>query len=177
MQNLILGNPDSARVAAGDADLELGIEGFNYSDLYRPERLRELAGRFYEEVAREDAALHDSLRTYLEARGENLRGTKQESELLIVAAKHLSRFVARLFRVEREREAHAESIRAQSAVFEFKTFVARRATKRVPAERALTFDVDSVHSALDALRRAAFADTLASDDELGVALVAARLLA
>jgi NADPH-dependent glutamate synthase beta subunit-like oxidoreductase/NAD(P)H-flavin reductase len=175
MQNTVL-DGDARAATANETDFELGVEGFSYSDLYRPERLRELAEKFYDAVAREDAALHDSLRTYLGARGENLRGTKAESELLIAAAKHLSRFVARLFNVEREREAHAGSILAQTSVFEFKAFVARRAVKRVPAERALTFDVDAVHSALDALRRAAFADTLALDDELGVALMTARLL-
>ncbi|HLL74922.1 MAG TPA: hypothetical protein VK421_06625, partial [Pyrinomonadaceae bacterium] len=177
MQNTTLDGGTHATAGAAGVDFELGVEGFSYSDLYRPGRLRDLAARFYEEVAREDAALHDSLRNYLAARGENLRGTKQESELLIASAKHLSRFVARLFNVGREREAHAASILAQSAVFEFKTFVARRAVKRVPAERALTLDVDAVHAALDALRRSAFADTLAADDELGVALMTTRLLA
>ena len=177
MQNTFLDGAAPADADQTENDFKLGVEGFTYSDLYRPARLRDLADRFYDSVAREDTALHASLREYLAARGENLRGTKEESELLIAAAKHLSRFVARLFDVEREREEHAGSILAQSAVFEFKTFVARRALKRVTPERALTVDVDSVHAALDALRRAAFADTLALDDELGVSLMTARLLA
>ncbi|MCA1630608.1 MAG: FAD-dependent oxidoreductase [Acidobacteria bacterium] len=105
------------------------------------------------------------------------RPTKAESDLLVACAPHLSRFIARLFRVEAEREAHAASVCAQDCVFEFKNFVARRATKRVPAERALTYDIDSLHAALDALRRAAFGDTLEVDDELGVARMTARLLA
>src|SRR5919206_3533995 len=151
MQNTTL--EGAARAAGADeTDFPLGIEGFSYSDLYRPERLRDLAGAFYDSVAAEDPALHDTLRAYLDARGENLRGTKQESELLIAASKHLSRFVARLFDVERERDSHAASILAQSAVFEFKTFVTRRALKRVPAEKALTYDTDALHSALGALR-------------------------
>ena len=164
-------------VPGAQADFSLGVEGFTYADLYRPERLRALAEHFYAELRREDAALHASLAGYLATRGDNLRGTKAESELLIAAAPHLSRFVARLFGVERERAAHAAAIRAQDDVFEFKSFVARRAPKRVPAEQALTLDLEATHAALDALRRGAFADTLTLDDELGTARMTARLLA
>lgn len=159
-----------------ETNFKLGIDGFTYADLYSPVRLRDLTARFYAELEGEDATLHAALVEYTRARGANLKGTKAESDLLIAAAAHLSRFVARLFNVEREREAHAASIRAQDAVFEFKNFITRRATKRVPAERALTFDIDALHAALDSLRRAAFADTLEVDDELGVARMTARLL-
>src|SRR5215216_7362277 len=131
VQNLYAEAGDAAHETAtqtkAQADFPLGIEGFTYGDLYRPERLRALAEAFYAEVGREDAALHARLAEYVAARGENLKGTKAESELLIACAPHLSRFVARLFGVEAEREAHAASVRAQDCVFEFKNFVARRA--------------------------------------------------
>jgi NADPH-dependent glutamate synthase beta subunit-like oxidoreductase/NAD(P)H-flavin reductase len=177
MQNLTLGDRPAASDETPETNFKLGIEGFTYADLYRPQRLHDLTEQFYIELEREDATLHAALVEYTRARGANLKGTKAESDLLIAASAHLSRFIARLFNVEREREAHAGSIRAQDAVFEFKTFVMRRAVKRVPAEKALTFDADAVQAALDSLRRAAFADTLASDDELGVARMTARLLA
>ncbi|HEY0100390.1 MAG TPA: FAD-dependent oxidoreductase, partial [Pyrinomonadaceae bacterium] len=159
------------------ADFKLGLVDFNYGDLYQPERLRQLTAIFYAELRRADAVLHDELITYTKARGANLRGTRAESELLIAVAPHLSRFVARLFNVETERAAHAESITAQDAVFKFKTFITRRALKRVPPEQALTFDVDDIHGALETLRRAAFPDTLDTDAELGVARMTTRLLA
>ncbi|HKP73537.1 MAG TPA: FAD-dependent oxidoreductase, partial [Pyrinomonadaceae bacterium] len=166
------GAPD----ASGGADFKLGIDGFNYGDLYRPERLGELAEAFYAELRRDDPALHDALAAYTSARGANLKGTRAESELLIAAAPHLSRFVARLFDVEAERAAHAERIKSQDAIFEFKNFITRRALKRVPPEQALTFDLDATHAALASLRRTAFADTLEADDELGVARMTVRLL-
>jgi NADPH-dependent glutamate synthase beta subunit-like oxidoreductase/NAD(P)H-flavin reductase len=177
MQNLTSGDSPAVPASAPAADFELGVEGFTYADLYKPLRLRDLTRSFYAEVEREDATLHAALTEYARARGANLKGTKAEADLLIAASAHLSRFVARLFNIEPEREAHAESIRAQDSIFEFKSFVTRRAIKRVPAERALAFDVDDVHAALEALRRAAFADTLGVDDELGVARMTARLLA
>jgi NADPH-dependent glutamate synthase beta subunit-like oxidoreductase/NAD(P)H-flavin reductase len=178
MQNFTPAAPPTAHAPnAAGTNFELGIDGFTYGDLYDPARLRELTARFHAELEGEDATLHAALLEYTHARGANLKGTRAESDLLVAAAPHLSRFVARLFRVEAEREAHAASISAQDAIFEFKNFVTRRATKRVPPERALTYDLDSLHAALDALRRASFGDTLALDDELGVARMTARLLA
>ncbi|MDT5269796.1 MAG: hypothetical protein QOH49_1982 [Acidobacteriota bacterium] len=180
VENLFVESNDAAQEPTSDkqfsTDFPLGIEGFTYGDLYRPARLRALAEAFYAEVESSDAALHARLAEYVETRGENLKGTKAESELLIEAAPHLSRFVARLFRVEAERERLAESIRAQDPVFQFKQFVQRRATKSFPAERAAVVDVEATDAALEALRHAAFADTLGDDRELGVARMAARLL-
>src|ERR1044071_9206726 len=180
VQDLFVESNDAAHEPTSEqqlpADFSLGIEGFTYGDLHRPARLRALAGAFYAEVEREDAALWARLTEYVNSRGENLKGTRAESELLIEAAPHLSRFVARLFRVEGERERLAESIRAQDPVFQFKQFVQRRATKSFPAERAAEVDVEAADAALERLRHAAFEDTLGDDRELGVARMAARLL-
>src|ERR1044071_8060872 len=180
VQDLFVESNDAAQEPASDkqlpTDFPLGIEGFTYGDLYRPERLRALAEAFYAQVEREDAALGARLTEYINSRGENLKGTKAESESLVEAAPHLSRFVARLFRVEEERERLAESIRAQDPVFQFKQFVQRRATKSFPAERAAEVDVEAADAALERLRHAAFEDTLGDDRELGVARMAARLL-
>ena len=158
------------------ADFPLGIEGFTYGDLHRPERLRALAEAFYAEVAREDASLHASLMEYVSSRGENLKGTRAESDLLIASAAHLSRFVARLFDIERERERLAFEIRAQDPVFQFKQFVQRRATKSFPAEKVAGVDVEALDAGVEALRHASFADTLGDDRELGVARMCVRLL-
>ncbi len=180
VQDLFVESNDAAHEPTSDkhlaADFPLGIEGFTYGDLHRPARLRALAEAFYAEVEGADAGLHARLAEYVAARGENLKGTRAESELLIEAAPHLSRFVARLFRIEEERERLAESIRAQEPVFQFKQFVQRRATKSFPAERAAAVDLEAADAALERLRHAAFADTLADDRELGVARMAVRLL-
>jgi NADPH-dependent glutamate synthase beta subunit-like oxidoreductase/NAD(P)H-flavin reductase len=180
VQDLFVEPADAAHEPASQshsqADFPLGIPGFAYGDLYRPERLRALAETFYAEVESSDAALHARLAEYVASRGENLKGTRAESELLIEAAPHLSRFVARLFRIEGERERLAEEIRAQDPVFQFKHFVQRRATKSFPAERAAAVDLDATDAALEALRHAAFADTLGDDRELGVARMCVRLL-
>jgi NADPH-dependent glutamate synthase beta subunit-like oxidoreductase/NAD(P)H-flavin reductase len=173
------GAPDAAHGDAGTgADFPLGVAGFHYSDLYQPERLGQLTAAFYAALQDEDATLHADLLAYTETRGASLRGTRAESELLIAAAPHLSRFVARLFDVEAERAAHMERIRAQDAVFQFKTFISRRALKRVPPEKALTFDADALEDALERLLRALSPGALeAGDMELAVARMCVRLLA
>ena len=157
-------------------DFQLGIEGFSYSDLYDPARLRELAEAFYAEVGSVDAPLRASLADYIATRGERIAGTKAESDLLVAAAPHLSQFIARLFRIESERDRLAAELRAQDPIFQFKQFVQRRATKSFPAEKAASVDVEAADAALEALRGAAFADTLADDRELGLARMTVRLL-
>jgi NADPH-dependent glutamate synthase beta subunit-like oxidoreductase/NAD(P)H-flavin reductase len=173
------GTPDAARGDGGTgADFPLGTGDFHYGDLYKPERLAQLTAAFYAGLQREDATLHAALTEYTAARGANLRGTRAESELIIAAAPHVSRFVARLFGVEDERAAHAERIKAQDAVFQFKTFITRRALKRVPPEQALTLDAGRVNDALERLLRAISPDALAAlDAELAVARMCVRLLA
>ncbi len=172
--NILLEQNVVAPVSQGE-NFKLGIEGFAYQDLYRPERLRELAEAFYAELAKADAPLHTQLVEYTKARGANLVA-KAESELLIAAAPHLSRFVARLFDVEKERLAEIEAVNEQQAVFAFKFFVARRALKKFNAEQAAQINAESVHAALEQLRERAFADTLACDDELGISRMTVRLL-
>ncbi len=143
-QNLFLeanqDSPDQPHDSQTPTDFPLGIEGFTYGDLYRPARLRDLAEAFYAEVKREDAALHDALAEYISAGGAKLKGTKAESDLLLAAAPHLSRFVARLFRIEGAREELGHSLRAQDPVFQFKHFVQRRALKSFPAEKVASVD-------------------------------------
>ncbi|MFX4955916.1 hypothetical protein ABTC33_19065, partial [Acinetobacter baumannii] len=74
------------------------------------------------------------LMEYVRTRGTAFRG-KDESDLLTAAAPHLSRFIARLFRLEEARSAQIEAVRREDPIFVFKYFVARRATKNFPPEK------------------------------------------
>jgi NADPH-dependent glutamate synthase beta subunit-like oxidoreductase/NAD(P)H-flavin reductase len=156
-------------------DFKLGIDGFSYADLYRPERLRDLTDIFYAELAEAEPELHRTLVEYVEARGAGYE-QKAESEILIAAAPYLSGFVARMFDAERERTRQIESVQEQDPIWAFKSFVARRALKKFPAEQAALLDAESLRLALQALRQAAFPDTLVNDDELGIARMTVRLL-
>jgi hypothetical protein len=118
-----------------DENLTLGIPGFSYSDLYKPERLKDLAELFYETVQEENPELYNVYMAYLNARGIGY-AQKAESDILLSVAPMLSRFIARLFQIEKEREELKGKIKSEDPVFEFKRFVARRALKKVSIEQA-----------------------------------------
>ena len=50
-------------------DFKLGIDAFNYSDLYNPFKLKDLAETFYNQVKTQNPELHDALIQYIEAKG------------------------------------------------------------------------------------------------------------
>ncbi len=178
MPELIMDYPRDERDAAAETPIthfKTGRDRFTYADLYRPERLRDLANLFYAELSRAEPDVHKRLMEYVAARGAGFE-QKAESEILIAAAPHLSRFVAQLFGVERERASQIESVREQDSIWSFKFFIARRALKKFPAGEAAALDADALHQALQGLRRAAFPETLVDDEELGIARMTARLL-
>jgi NADPH-dependent glutamate synthase beta subunit-like oxidoreductase/NAD(P)H-flavin reductase len=101
---------------------------------------------------------------------------KAESELLIAAAPYLSRFVARLFDVEQQREDQIAEVAAQDPIWTFKHFVARRALKRFTADQVAAFDAEALHAEFESYRAIAFSDTLEYDAELGISKMTVRLL-
>ena len=54
-------------------DIELGIDGFRYSDLYDAVKLKQLAEIFYLEVEKQDPLLSNALNKYIAARGGGFR--------------------------------------------------------------------------------------------------------
>ena len=80
--------------------MELGIAGFSFEDLYRPAGCGRLAERFDEPLARRPGAVPGLRR--LPRLGRHQRKGPAESELLIRVARHVSRFLARLFNIEAE---------------------------------------------------------------------------
>src|SRR5258705_1001348 len=74
--------------------------GFSFEDLYDPAALARLDGEFGRWLAAADEGLHARFGA---ARSNPAAVTyKDEADLLIAAAPHLDRFVARLFRIEEE---------------------------------------------------------------------------
>lgn len=156
-------------------DFKLGIDGFTYSDLYKPSRLRELTDVFYKEIKESDEQLYEKLSAYSSARGVGYE-QKVESEILIDASRYLSRFLARMFFAEAEREKQIASVTEQDPIWVFRFFINRRAIKKYPKEQAEKLNAAELNDALTNLRRAKFSDTLAVEDELGISRMAAELL-
>lgn len=155
-------------------DFELGIDGFNYSDLFDAAKLKELADKFYAEVAEKEPVLGDALKKYISARGEGYE-RRVESKILTDAAPFLSDFVGRIFRISKEREAIQKAITEQDPIWKYKFFVQRRAIKAYKPESIAELNVNELNAAVTEMRNRAFDETLIYDEELGIATMAARL--
>ncbi|MBP7375823.1 MAG: FAD-dependent oxidoreductase [Pyrinomonadaceae bacterium] len=161
--------------AAAEFDLKLGIDGVRFSDLFDALKLKELAERFYAEVAEKEPVLHTALAKYIAARGEGFE-RKVESKILTDAAPFLSDFVGKLFNIDREKGELSRTILTQNPVWKFKFFVQRRAGKKYKPEQLSELNESQLCSAVTQLRNTAFNDTLIHDEELSIAEMTCRLL-
>jgi NADPH-dependent glutamate synthase beta subunit-like oxidoreductase/NAD(P)H-flavin reductase len=153
----------------------LGIDGFRYADLYEPEKLAELDARFRAELAAAEPELAKTLEAY--RAGETLT-PPAESELLIAAARPLGRFVARLFRVQKEDQALLDRAAREDVIFRMKTFIARRAIKKYPETGLPADEPSALRTAVRSLCATKFPELIATgDDELTFATMLAVLLA
>jgi NADPH-dependent glutamate synthase beta subunit-like oxidoreductase/NAD(P)H-flavin reductase len=157
---------------------ESGVPGFSFADLHDAQRLKDLYDTFSGEVTRVDPELWAAWETYRTDQGA-ARPAPVVSSLLVRMAAHVSRFVARLFRVEPECLSILQESRRQDPIFRYKVDVVRR--RALPLRKNLP--------AADAASRAAtllctpdderfVADVLAgtSDPELALASAACELL-
>jgi NADPH-dependent glutamate synthase beta subunit-like oxidoreductase/NAD(P)H-flavin reductase len=156
-------------------DFDLGVVGFKFSDLFDAVRLRELAEKFYEELKEENALLHDALTKYIAARGLGYEA-RVESNILTDSAPYLSRFIARMFGITREREQIAREITEQNPIWKYKFFVQRRAIKKYTAEKAAELNEKELNEALRELKFASFDEALVYDEELAVSYITDRLV-
>ncbi len=110
------------------SELSLGLPGFSYEDLHRPERLEDLSALFESGLDGEAARALASLRS-----GEaEAAGPEAVSTALLQVAPHVSAFVAKLFRVEAEVLALREQVAGRRPLWDFKRdFVKKRVLKPV----------------------------------------------
>ncbi|HMY18711.1 MAG TPA: pyridine nucleotide-disulfide oxidoreductase, partial [Polyangium sp.] len=100
-------------------ELVLGEPGFVYADLFDPLRLAELTDRFFAYFEAQDPEAFARFNAYRACLGEGM-GPEATSEALLAGAPHLSRFVARLFGVEREAQALRDAATGRSPLWAFK---------------------------------------------------------
>jgi len=111
------------------ATLKLGIPGFTFLDLHRPERLADLHRAFLDDLAARDAGLHAR---WLEHASGSARLTKPaESALLIDVGRHVSTFVARLFGIEAQVAARRQALTDRLTVYRVRDAFVKKVVKRV----------------------------------------------
>src|SRR5215203_4970271 len=165
----------SEKERAANLDFDLGVVGFKYSDLFDAVRLRELAEKFYEELKEENALLHDALTKYVAARGAGYEA-RVELNILTDAAPHLSRFVAKMFGITREREQLEREITEQNPIWKYKFFVQRRAIKKYTPEKIAELNENELNEALREFKFAAFDEAIVYDEELAVSYITDKLV-
>jgi len=128
--------PSSSRSTAAAWNFPLGIEGFRYADLNRVRRLMAFYQVFRAELRSADPALAERYEHSCEqySRGEG----QEDAPLLIDVARHLDRFIARVFHIEKEVTDLNRRTADDRAVYEFKKrFLDRLVLKTPSAPREL----------------------------------------
>src|SRR5689334_802529 len=149
----------------------LGIPGYSYTDLHDPERLSSLYERFCEQVNADNPELWREWDAYRRD-PDAPRPPIALSHLLIAMAPHVSRFIARLFDVDRPLTAIVRATEEQDALFRFKVdFVRRRALPLLKGGAHVVSSPDD-----DAAVEAMIAAAGTTDRELAVAKAGCQLL-
>lgn len=156
--------------------VDLKIDGFVYADLYDPARLRELAEKFYAEVASADPDLG---KRYAEYRDGAQLGPVDESTLLIDVARHLSDFVARLFGIDGAAAEHRDGILEYGSLWQFKKEYLGKRIKRVKDADLAGFDDKAFDTAVERIasergKRAGLGDPEAAFTAAAMELITAE---
>jgi NADPH-dependent glutamate synthase beta subunit-like oxidoreductase/NAD(P)H-flavin reductase len=150
--------------------LTLGLPGFTFEDLYRPRGLRRLLERFDTQLAEDEPDLFQAYDAYRKSGGTSVGGPA-ESDLLIRVSRHVSRFVAKLFRIESELERLAGRQKGELPLFDFKReFITRRVFKKGAPERPTLAEFPSLDARMRLMMRLGFPEALSTGDmERGLA--------
>jgi NADPH-dependent glutamate synthase beta subunit-like oxidoreductase/NAD(P)H-flavin reductase len=122
-------------------DAPLGVPGYTFADLHEPDRLASLYERFCEQISGDHPSLWSEWDDYRQS-PDAPRPPVALSNLLTAMAPHVSRFVARLFRVEGDASALSAATRAQDDLFRFKIdFVRRRSLPLIKGNATVAADL------------------------------------
>lgn len=159
-----------------EQELTLGLPGFSYSDLYEPNRLKDLLAIFDQTVAEGDPKVYSE---FLACRAalDDAMPEAERTEILLKVAPYVSRFVARLFNIEDNYdEKKTATIHDFQTVFTYKGTVVKRAAERFTAEELTTWKIPFLTAQVESLQQVAFPEAGLDDDpERGLATVAVKL--
>jgi hypothetical protein len=157
-------------------ELRLGLNGFTYSDLYKPERLKDLQQVFESSVSATNPELFAAWNGYRSDPGSP-RTPVEISALLAAMAEHVSRFVIRLFAIQAEADALAAATAEQNPVFRFKVDFVRRRVLPALGKIVTPADPEHLDERIVRLRMAVLgAEGSPIDPELATALAAVQLM-
>lgn len=133
--------PSTPRSDAQAWNFPLGIPGFRFADLNRVRRLEALDRHFREELAQADPALAQRYEAARRA-APPPNHDHAVSDLLIAVARHLDRFIAKVFRIEQAVEKFNSATRDEGVVFRVKREYLDRHVLKPPPTDAELADAD-----------------------------------
>ena len=162
--------------AESDPLIELGVPGFKFCDLFESERLAELMDRFDEFVRQQDLDLFETFGNY-KNQSETPLNAEQESELLVNMAPYVGQFLAKLFKIESQRDDLRYRIKDEvDTVFKFKSDVVSKVGKKFRKTNTQEWDIDVLHHGIELLLSIVFPNIAASSDlEYKIAYAATQL--
>ncbi|MBM4358668.1 MAG: FAD-dependent oxidoreductase [Deltaproteobacteria bacterium] len=164
------------RATREPSELVLGYPDFGYADLFEPARLAELDALFLSELATTAPETSTKLLAFRAACGDGMK-PEAVSEVLLEAAPHVSRFVARLFNVEAEARALVDATTERSPLWRFKKEIAKKRLFKPNAGQAWKGSDDEAAAVARTMLVAAGVDevlvaTGSDEEELAVASAA-----
>lgn len=159
-------------------NFQLGIGNFHYSDLYKPEKLQELADLFYKKVKEDAPELWQIWEPYLASAGKNHTLTpKAESDIIVRMAQQLGTFLEKLFPVGEETEKIKAQTEREKLVMQLKRNFMSRSMKKYTLAQLPELDLVLLRTQAQVLQQVAFADTLWEvDAEFGMAQMVVTLV-
>ncbi|MCK5479166.1 MAG: pyridine nucleotide-disulfide oxidoreductase, partial [Methylococcales bacterium] len=131
--------------------LILGIPGYDYADLHKPEKLAELLSEFEHIVKMNDAALYIEYSEYRQCQGEGMSAV-QISELLVRMAPLAGSFVARLFNIDGSRIKQIDRIQHEfDHVFVYRNEIVGKLEKQFKQENIASWDIQILQQQMEAL--------------------------
>ncbi len=137
--------------------ISLGISGFEFSDLFEVDRLKELSELFDLSVNQQDSQLFNEFAEYKESQGSNIEA-KAISDLLVRMAPHLGLFLAKLFKVESSRDSQIASVKDEiDTIFTFKREIVAKGAKKFRKQKPEQWDFQEIDDKVNLLLETDFA--------------------
>jgi len=131
--------------------LILGISGYDYADLHKPEKLSELFQAFEHSVKIHDSALHSDFTEYRSCQGEGMSPV-QQSDLLVKMAPLVGSFIAKLFNVDETRIKQIDRIQHEfDHVFVYRNEIVSKLTKHFKQDNITRWNIQILQQQLEAL--------------------------
>ncbi|MFO0741315.1 MAG: FAD-dependent oxidoreductase [Labilithrix sp.] len=115
------------------SDMPMGIAGFRFSDLFEPARLKDLFDVFVGELEKTSP---DDAKTYATWRAGAYAKPEEISAAILAVAPHVSRFVAKLFQVEKDVAALEAEVKDRTPLWAFKNDFAKKRVLKDSAGKA-----------------------------------------